>query len=88
MTAPEPPAPPTRQPTIRIRCDASGNVEAIETYQGSAGWRNILLEPIQRGDAADLVAALVGVRERRAIKHAEIFGAPPLTYGPVEDDPA
>lgn len=66
MTAPEPPAPPTRQPTIRIRCDASGNVEAIETYQGPAGWRNILIEPIQRGDAADLVAALVDVRERPA----------------------
>ena len=63
MTAPEPPAPPTRQPTIRIRCNASGNVEAIETYQGPAGWRNILLEPIQRGGAADLVAALVDVRE-------------------------
>lgn len=46
--------------TIRAVFGPAGNLTAIETYQGSRGWVNVLAEPIQRGDIPDLVVALGG----------------------------
>jgi len=51
-------------PTIRTTFDTSGNLTAIETFQGPRGWVHILSEPIQRGDVPDLAAA---IRERSII---------------------
>lgn len=55
-------------PTIRTRRDVCGNIEAIETYHGRAKgpgeWKNILAEPIQRGDVSDLIASLAPTCKR------------------------
>jgi len=63
------PAPPSlsKTPCIRVRHDGSGNVIAIETYQGGRGWCLVTASTvgpvIQRGDIPDLIAMLQATLE-------------------------
>lgn len=62
---PDPLAPAaSKNSFVKVHHDSSGNVLAITTYQGGAGWRPITIERhgaalIQRGDIDDLVAQLM-----------------------------
>lgn len=53
---------PSENPCVRVQRDVSGNITAIETYQGGRGWCLVTASTegpvIQRGDIPDLIVAL------------------------------